>query len=72
MKIKIIDNQEEQEIDAVFSKKAMPFGKNGCHVTLPKKYVGYTVLILIKTKTGQWVKGYLEKFRKRGDKKELV
>lgn len=42
----------------------MPFGKNGCHVTLPKKYVGYNVLVLIKTKTGQWIKGFKSSLNK--------
>ena len=62
MKIKIVDSQEEQDIEAIIQKKALPFGTGGCHITLPKKYIGYTVLVLIKTKTGQWIKGFKKNF----------
>ncbi|HUV72167.1 MAG TPA: DUF2080 family transposase-associated protein [Clostridia bacterium] len=63
-KIKIVDAQEEIEITAALNLKAKPFGKGGCHVTLPTKYIGYSVLVLIKTKTGQWIKGFEKSFNK--------
>lgn len=64
MKIKILENPEEVEVTTVLRAKAKPFGKGGCHVTLPKKYIGYSVLILIKTKAGQWIKGFKLSFNK--------
>lgn len=66
MKIKIIENPKEDiEVKAVLSAKAKPFGKEGCHVTLPKKYIGYSVIVLIRTKTGQWIKGFKKSFEAR-------
>ena len=58
MKVKIVRSPDEVEVEEVLERTAKPYGKEGCHITLPKKYIGYTVLVMIKTKTGQWIKGF--------------
>ena len=72
VKIEIMQEGYSFEAKEVLEREVKPFGNNSAHIIIPKKWLGHTVIVAMPVKIGQWAKGYLEKFRKRGDKKELV
>ena len=63
-----IEESESLEVEEILKRKVKPFGTNGGHVTIPKKYVGQETLILVKEAVGQFMSGY-KKSVKRLNKK---
>ena len=72
VQIEIKQDGYSVEAKEVLEREVKPFGNSSAHIIVPKKWVGYTIIVVMPVRIGQWAKGYLEKFRKRGDKKESV
>ncbi len=68
------------EIDAeeVLRKKTKPYGKGGCHITMPKKHLNKKVVVVIEKNNddelvdsnGSWLGGYVKKYGKPPETKQ--
>jgi len=64
MKIKIIKPSDEIEAEETIEGTVRSFG-NSAHVIVPKRWVGYKVIVVIKSFAGSFAKG----MKKHSDKK---
>jgi len=72
MKIRVIKEGYDFDSEGTIEAEVKQFGTGSAHIIVPKKWIGRKVVIFFKSIVKQWAGGYLKKFRKRGDKKELV
>ena len=64
MKVEIKRPDLEFEAEEVIEREVKPFGKGSAHIIVPKKWLGYYVVVVFKSKVGQWLKGYRKKYAK--------
>lgn len=63
---KIEIKQENYSVNAetIIEKKVKPYGKDGAHITMPKKHLGQDVLVIVFKEAKQWLTGYKKKYAK--------
>jgi len=66
MRIKIIKPSDEIEAEETIEKTVKPYGKGGAHITMPKRWIGYKVIVVVKSFAGSWAKGMKKHSSKKG------
>ena len=69
VKIRIEKETEAIEAEEILKRKVKPFGTNGGHITMPKKYIGQDTVVLVKEAVGQFIAGYKKSVKRLNKKK---